>query len=270
MNLEQEKELLNKKITAARENEIAIASQIQESLLIEKPPQNLMKIQIAQVTIASQEVDGDFYDFFKHNDNCINIVVGDVMGKGIPAALLGAATKNYFLRVLFRLLSSLSCSSIPDPETIVSSVKTDMIEKLEKLEIFVTLCYARLDLKSNIISYVNCGHMNTIHYQKQSNDVILHEGENMPLGFPEKEPIKKISKEFHSGDILFFYSDGLTEASNTDGELFGEQRLVKAIINYAAELPEKIIAKIKNKIIDFTKTVKFLDDFTCVVIKIDD
>jgi len=130
----------------AREHEIYIASKIQRTLLLGEPPRDINGIQIAQLTIPSQKVDGDFYDFFKLDNQCFDLVVGDVMGKGIPAALLGAAIKSHFLRVLNELIRLTDKKEFPDPEKIISSVHSSMIDQLEDLETFVTLCYARFDM----------------------------------------------------------------------------------------------------------------------------
>lgn len=268
-NLEREKQILSDKLARSRKNEISIASKIQQALLLGEPPHGVQGIQIAPLTIPSQEVDGDFYDFFKHNDHCLDIVLGDVMGKGIPAALVGAATKNYFLRTLYKLYSSYGSKSIPEPKVIVSLVKSEMIQNLEELETFVTLCYTRFDLLTSKLTLVDCGHMRTIHYQKEFSRISFLQGENMPIGFPELDQIKQISSAFKSGDLFFFYSDGLTEAQDSAGNLFGEERLAKAVEKNGEASPKEFIATIWKEIIDFSKTEVFADDFTCVVVRIE-
>ena len=92
-------------LARAREQEVEIGFKIQQTLLLEQPPQDLPGVRAAALTIPSQRIDGDFYDFFNHRDTCLDVIVGDVMGKGIPAALLGAATKSHFLQALSRLIS---------------------------------------------------------------------------------------------------------------------------------------------------------------------
>jgi phosphoserine phosphatase RsbU/P len=268
-NLECEKEILSAKLAKVRKNEISIASRIQQSLLLGQPPYGFQGIQLAPLTIASQKVDGDFYDFFKHNDQCLDIVLGDVMGKGIPAALVGAATKNFFLSTLYRLYASYGNKLIPEPEVIVSMVKSEMIENLEELETFVTLSYTRFDLLNSKLTFVDCGHMRTIHYQKENGQICLLQGENMPIGFPEKEQIKQITSSFKSGDLFFFYSDGLTEAQDSAGNLFGEDRLIKTVENNAEVAPKELITIIWKEIVDFSKTEVFADDFTCVAVSIE-
>ncbi len=269
---EQTKNLkkLEAELNKARESENLIASKIQQALLLGRPPTDLNRIQVSQLTIASQKVDGDFYDFFQHSDSCFDLVVGDVMGKGVAAALLGAAMKSHLLHVINKMLRESVSNQIPDPEEIVTSVHSEMIDQLEELETFVTLCYARFDLENYIFSFVDCGHMRPIHYQRETNDLKLLQGINMPLGFPEKNPFKQVFIPFKPGDIIIFYSDGLTEAMNPLGDLYGEERLIEFIQKNVDVDAENLINNIWKDIILFTQSEKLGDDFTLVVVKITD
>lgn len=253
----------------ARDQEIYIASKIQKTLLLGQPPQNIQGIQIAHLTAASQKVDGDFYDFFKHSNRCFDIVVGDVMGKGIPAALLGAALKSHLLRGLNEFSLSTQTDKPLEPEQIVSSVHSHMINQLVDLETFVTLCYARFDMAKYLFSYVDCGHMRTIHFHNDTNRCVLLQGINMPLGFPEKGPFRQINVNFKPGDLFVFYSDGLTESRNRDGNLYGEERLVDFVQKNANIELKNLITGIWNDIIAFSESETFDDDVTCVLVKID-
>ena len=107
----------------AREKEIIdIGSEIQQTLLQGQPPQDLPGIGVAAFTMQSLRIGGDFYDFFKHNDHCLDVIIGDVMGKGIPAALMGAAIKNRFVRAINHLIAKEGIGRIPEPEEIVRLV----------------------------------------------------------------------------------------------------------------------------------------------------
>jgi len=256
-------------LAQAREHEISTAARIQESLLLGRPPQNLEGVQIANMTIPSQKIDGDFYDFLRHSELCFDLVVGDVMGKGIPAALLGAAVKSHLLRVLVELTRQGGGEVFPPTEKIVASVHRDMIEQMEDLETFVTLIYARFELTQKIFTFVDCGHMRTIHFKADVNEISLLQGQNMPLGFPEVEPFRPVSVPFGAGDLFFFYSDGLTEAKNGAGELFGEKRLAALVRENARCDPETLNQRIRREIVTFSQSEIFEDDFTCVVVRIE-
>ncbi len=256
-------------LAKAREHEISIASRIQQTLLLGGRPRELKGIRIGDLTIASKKIDGDFYDFFMVQEQCMDLIVGDVMGKGIPAALLGAAAKQHFMSVLYRLTRISGNISLPRPEEIVLTVHDEMIGQMRELETFFTLCYARFDLYRKILSYVDCGHMRTIHFHSATNTCSLLQGVNMPLGFPGQDNFKEILIPFENGDLFFFYSDGLTEAKNTRNEFFGEEPLQKFIQNNAHLEPQELCDITWKRIVEFSQSETFSDDFTCVAVKID-
>jgi sigma-B regulation protein RsbU (phosphoserine phosphatase) len=269
-NLEREKELLSSKLAQAHEHEITTAAKIQSTLLLGHPPQDIPGIQVSQKTIASQKVDGDFYDFYQLEDQSLDVILGDVMGKGVPAALLGAAVKNQFARVLNQGLCARDGKQLAAPRDVVSAVHSGMIEHLENLESFVTLCYARFDLEKMMMDMVDCGHTRTIHFKCDSNEINLLQGENMPIGFPLTEPFSQIRVPFNPGDFFFFYSDGLTEARNLSEEFYGQDRLSDVVLKNAQATPETLIDRVHADIIAFTQSEAFDDDFTCVIVKIID
>lgn len=256
-------------LAKAREHEISIASRIQQTLLIGGPPKNLKGVKIGELTIASKKIDGDFYDFHMVSDNCLDVIIGDVMGKGIPAALLGAAAKQHFMGALYHLTRDTNVANLPSPEEIVHSVHREMIGQMKDLETFFTLCYARFDFSKNLISYVDCGHMRTIHYHLETNSCTLLQGVNMPLGFPGQDNFKQILIPFSNGDLFFFYSDGLTEAKNMKHEFYGEQRLVDFVRRHSFLEPQELCKTAWKEIVEFSQSETFSDDFTCVAVKIE-
>ncbi|MDM8536482.1 SpoIIE family protein phosphatase [Desulfobacterales bacterium HSG17] len=259
----------NNELALAHEQEISTASEIQKALLTGHPPNDLKGIEIAQMTIPSQRVDGDFYDFFQMSDNCLDIIIGDVMGKGVPAALLGAATKSHLLHVLNEQIRITAKEEYPEPASIISETNRRMISQLERLETFTTLCYARFDLEKNKFSFIDCGHMRTICLHTKTRTISLHQGVNMPLGFPQADPFQIESLTFEHGDLFFFYSDGLTEAKNPDGKMFGEKRLLDLILQKADNSPKELAENIYKAILDFAQGDNFNDDFTCIAVRID-
>jgi serine phosphatase RsbU (regulator of sigma subunit)/anti-sigma regulatory factor (Ser/Thr protein kinase) len=258
----------HKELASARDQEIATASEIQRTLLMATPPENLPGIEIASLTIASEAVDGDFYDYFKIIPGCLDIVVGDVMGKGVPAALLGAATKNYFLRTINRLFFEETAETAPQPAEIISGVQQSMREWLEKLGAFVTLCYARFNLSDLRLDYVDCGHVRTIHWNSVSSTFQFLQGENMPIGFPETYPYMQITVPLNIGDLFLFYSDGLTEAKDKENRMFGEERLGEFVQKNRQLNPETLIDQLRETIAVFCESETFQDDFTCVAVRI--
>ncbi len=248
--------------------QVEIGSKIQQTLLLGQPPRDLQGAHIAALTIPSQRIDGDFYDFITHRQHCFDVIIGDVMGKGIPAALLGAATKSHFLRAMSQLISVASGAKLPRPDEIVTLVNAELAERLIRLESFVTVCYARFDLERRQLDLVDCGHTKTIHLHSEKGTTTLLQGDSMPLGFSKSEQYEQLSFPFQIGDVFVFYSDGLTEARNASGDFFGEQRLAELVHAHGDQSPEALIEDIRSAIVAFSGSETFADDLTCVVIKI--
>src|SRR5262249_23290824 len=155
-----------------------------------------------------------------HSSQCFDIVVGDVMGKGVPAALLGAALKSALLRALGRRSVSSALGSLPEPQEIVTLVHNEVIRQFVSLGVFATLCYARFDLTQHRITLVDCGHTKTVHFRRRTGTCATLQGNNMPLGFSEQETYQQVAFSLAAGDTVLFYSDGITEARNAQGEFF--------------------------------------------------
>src|SRR5262249_61171712 len=155
---------------------------IQQTLLLGQPPCDLAGARVAALTIPSQPVDGDFYDFFQYSAYCLDLVVGDVMGKGVPAALLGAAIKSAPLRALSRLLTASAQNALPEPEEIVGLVHNDITGQFISLNVLATLCYAHFDLAQGRLVLVDCGHTKPVYFRRRTGTCEILQGDNMPLG----------------------------------------------------------------------------------------
>ncbi len=250
------------------QRDIEIASRIQQTLLLGQPPLDLHLIRAAAITIPSMRIDGDFYDFYAHKKS-LDVIVGDVMGKGIPAALVGAATKNHFLRAMNHLMAA-QPGHLPEAKEILTIVNEELIKQLEGIESFVTLCYARFDLTEHRLHLIDCGHTRTIHVHGTGGKFSLLQGENMPLGFSRADVYEQVSVPFEPGDVFFFYSDGITEARSPQGEQFGETRLAEFIQANNALEPRELIDKVRDELGAFSQAQTFIDDLTCVAVKIQD
>jgi sigma-B regulation protein RsbU (phosphoserine phosphatase) len=252
-------------LAQAHQREGEIGAKIQQTLLLGQPPSASPFLQVAALTIPSQQIDGDFYDFFTHQEQCLDVIVGDVMGKGIAAALLGAAIKSQFLRALI-YLPGREPGHLPEPETIVSRVHEAVTGQFIGLEFFATLCYARFDVAQRRITFVDCGHTKTLHFRPGTGASAALEGDNMPLGVSEKEVYRQVSAPFEAGDVFCFYSDGVTEAQNPNGEQFGAERLMAVVGENGRGGPQELVAAIHRAVVAFTQSDKFADDLTCVVV----
>ncbi|NLI78520.1 MAG: SpoIIE family protein phosphatase [Candidatus Riflebacteria bacterium] len=291
-------------LQAARQKEVEIAGKIQQTLLIGQPPEGLRGAQVASMTIPSGGVDGDFYDFLLHSPTCFDLVIGDVMGKGIPAALIGAAAKSAFLRALARLARDGATPGpgspatagrvepapsggkaaagtdaagsaaappgpgVPAPAALTNLAHRYLTRQLIHLQRFLTLCFARFDLEARRLTFVDAGHTKALHFHPATGRCDWLAADNSPLGFDEDEVYAEGEAALQEGDILVFYSDGLTEAANPAGDLFETERLEQAIRDLQGLPPDHLLEALHQRVVDFTGSRTFDDDLTVVVVRI--
>jgi PAS domain S-box-containing protein len=257
-------------LEAAREREARVGFKIQQMLLLTQPPTDVPGVQIAALTIPSQRVDGDFYDFFRHDDQCLDVIVADVMGKGVPAALLAAATKSNFLEALCHLIAVSRGDRLPEPKEIVTLAHADMVRQLIDLESFVTLSYVRLDLARRRLELVDCGHTGMLALRENSCACEIVHGDNLPLGIREGEIFDQLPMTFASGDLFLFFSDGLTELRDLHGDWYGVDRLAESVRKHRTLEPRPLVDAIRAEALAFAQSDRLNDDLTCVVVKIVD
>ncbi len=256
-------------IARARRHEAQTGHSIQKTLLTAELPTEVTGVSTFAVSVPSKVVDGDFHDFFPHNSRCFDLVAADVMGKGVAAALMGAATKTQFLRVLASHRSDAASGKLPSVESIVSSVHRQLTPDLAELESFVTLVYGRFDLDAGEFTYVDCGHTATIHFNAATGECEFLKGLNVPLGCSLEERYRSASASFSPGDIFLFYSDGVTDAQNAAGECLSPVKLAKAVVEMRGGSARQLVERVIQDVRDFTGRTQALDDVTCVAVKID-
>jgi sigma-B regulation protein RsbU (phosphoserine phosphatase) len=254
------------KLAQARDYEVAIGARIQQALLLGQAERDYASFDLASMTLPSQKIDGDFIDFFDGADETLDLMLGDVMGKGIPAALTGAAARNAFVRARMSLADTADLSAMPIKD-IVGAAEQRIAGKLIELKTFFTLVYGRVDGNAGLFRYVDCGHTSVIHYEKRSGRCWRLKGANAPIGFLPKQDFQEYAVPIAKDDLLFFYSDGITEATDSEGEQFGEDRLMKLIRSSAGLSAAKLLEKIK--LISFAYAAgDFKDDITGISVKI--
>jgi serine phosphatase RsbU (regulator of sigma subunit)/anti-sigma regulatory factor (Ser/Thr protein kinase) len=249
------------------QQELEIGARMQQMLLIGSQPNPLGFARVASLVLPSQCVGGDFVEFFQHMDHCLDILIGDVMGKGLKSSLVGATVARQFHRTLCSLLSA-QPDILPWPESIVSLVHGEIARILAEFDSFVTLDYARIDASRARFDFVDCGHTPILQYHTLSGRCQPLRGHSMPLGFSDRETYEQVSVSYDEGDIFIFYSDGVTEVKNPQGELFGLSRLIGLVESAANDTtPESLIRLIREALATFAKADKFDDDLTIVVVE---
>lgn len=257
-------------LARAREREADVGFRIQQTLLLDSPPCDMPGLRVAAHTVPSQRVDGDFYAFISPRDQVLDVIVGDVMGKGILAALLGAATKSHFSRALADLAATAEKNSPPRPQDIVMLAHAGLARHLIELGSFVTLCYARIDLMGRRLDFVDCGHTGVLLIRQSAGGgaKLLH-GDNLPLGIREGEMYRQVSVPLAPGDTLLMFSDGITDARDSSGQSFGLERLERLVEQHAALGPAELTDALARAVQDFSAGRRPGDDQTCVAIHID-
>ena len=249
-----------------REREVAIGLKIQQMLLLDEPPRDIPGLRVAALSIPSEKIAGDFYQFFTHQDASLDIIVADVMGKGVPAALLGAAAKSHFAEALCRLVALPPAGELPEPREVVTLAHAEIGASLIELESFVTLCYARVDLVRRRLDLVDCGHTGVIHARADHCEMV--HGDNLPLGIRLGEIFDQITVPFEPGDRFVFFSDGITDAVSVTGERFGKDRLMDCVRSKGALSPDAFVGAVRAAVAAFSGSQQPTDDLTCVAVEI--
>jgi sigma-B regulation protein RsbU (phosphoserine phosphatase) len=247
--------------------EIEIASSIQQTLLLANAPKDVPNLEIATCSVPSHRIDGDFHDFFQHPDGTVDVLIGDVMGKGVAAALLGAATKSQFFRATANLALQ-SQERVPTPTDIVTRAASRISDRLIQLERFVTLCYARFNAGNNCLVFVDCGHTSMIRESKSMDNCAFLPGVDLPLGVLPDFRCQEQSVAFRPGETYVLYSDGVTESRSPSGEMFGPERLAECVQNWSSLGPTLLVEQLRKAAMQFTQSEKFSDDFTCIAVRI--
>ena len=216
-------------LAQASQRELEIGTRIQQSLLAASPLQQFNDFWLSSFNQASKGIDGDFVEVIQLGEHCVDIIMGDVMGKGVPAALMGAATKLQFSRSLAELLATQKAGlDVPQPIAIVAAVHRAMTPHLQALEAFVTLSYIRLDWERNVITWVGCGHEESLVIHADGHTMLLP-NQHPPLGVLENIDLVQDEASLAVGDALFLCSDGLADAILPGGERIGRDLISNTV-----------------------------------------
>jgi phosphoserine phosphatase RsbU/P len=250
------------------EEELRIARQIQMSLL-PRGPLDLPGVSLTALCVPAREVGGDYYDFFPLGPDRLGVLIADVSGKGTSAALYMAELKGLVLSL------SEICES---PRQLLIDVNRIISENLDSRS-FITMTYAVLDIAAGTMTYARAGHTPLIHVRGPAAGpdrvrILIPSGMVVGLRIPgaaEKfaELLEEDSLELGAGDVIVFYTDGITEAMNADSDLFGDSRLSQIIEEHghleSGELRERVLREIEA----FVGSADQHDDMTMILLKIE-
>ena len=239
------------------ERELEIAAEIQDSLLPKNIP-HVPGLSIDVSILPAYEVGGDFYDFIAADPNQLTIILGDVAGKGIPAAMFTS---------MVRTMLKTEAYHSQEPHIILKRVNDIIAHDLWQAELFITAFVATFDTKNNVLLYASAGHIPGIIYHAQSKTSRLLKATSLPLGVTGYAA--KITQYVHlsPGDTLVLFSDGITDTRNPQGEYFGLQRVQNLIHQHADKSPSILKQIILRALSDFSQTDVADDDIALTVAK---
>lgn len=236
--------------------ELKLAHDIQQSFLPDAIP-GLPGFGLAALNIPAKEVGGDFYDFIPISESKIGLTIADVSGKGVPAALFMALS-----RTIVRAKATQS-SGVRE----VIQAANSLIEADAKSGMFVTLFYAVLDVSARTLTYVSAGHNPPLILKAKTKTIMRLDAKGIALGAIEDIELEERRILLDGGDIVVFYTDGVTEAINKKKVQFGEDRLIMTIkANYELSANDMIM-KIKGDVLTFCGDEPQFDDITLMALK---
>jgi len=238
------------------ERELKIAKDIQESFLPKTRPK-VAGISIDARMTTARQVGGDLYDFVQLKETKAGIMIGDVSGKGVPAALYMAKTVSEFKTY---------CQNESSKE-VLENLNERMLKGTSS-GLFVTIAYIIFDTRKMICQYSLGGHLPIVMLRKGEDKArLLDTKEGMPLGLIES-PFSEGSVDIKKGDLFVLYTDGVTEAMNAKREMFGEKRLLETVKKVRAEPVEKIVKRLHSAVRRFEGKLDQHDDITVIAIRV--
>lgn len=256
-NLEQWREVVAQRdqLVSLR-SELEIAGRIQQSVLpVEFPP--VEGFDVHAVLDPAREVGGDFYDVMRLDGGRVGFVVADVCGKGVPAAMVMMSA---------RTLVRGAAIGLGDPASVLSEVNAIMAEN-NPLAMFVTAFFCVLDPRSGHVVYANAGHPPPLLVRADGTAAFLETAGVPAVGILPDQRYGLGECALEPGDLLFMYSDGVTEAENGGGEQFGEGRLRRLLSENPSRPAGQVAGALLDALRDFAVQEVKTDDVTCVLLR---
>jgi serine phosphatase RsbU (regulator of sigma subunit) len=250
--IEQQYQALREK--EAMERELAIAREVQRELLPRACPV-MPGLMLSGACRPAIGVGGDYYDYLQFSDDRLGLVIADVAGKGIPAALLMAG--------LQASVRSLAGPAVEPGE--VNRRLNGMLYRSTSTSRYATLFFAIYDARRRILQYSNAGHFPPLHIKAKSVERLTADG--IPLGLMEEALYGQGQRELEAGDVLALYTDGIVEAPNPEGVEFGEDRLVEVLRRHGDTNLDSLVLVVMDELSRWTHGAPAHDDATLVLVR---
>jgi len=239
---------------SAIQKELSLAKNIQESALPSSLPASRFW-DMSAVSIQMHDVGGDFYDYHQVDDKNLGILIGDVSGHGIPAALTVSMLKIAF---------SLQLSNAENPKMVIENINKILYGNVENN--FITASYIFINIEKKVLYYSNAGHPPMFIWNVNKQKLIPLNAKGIGIGFSPSPEYQTLNHEIEEGDRIIMYTDGFTEARHESGELYEEERLIKAISKNSDLTANELKNHLVEEINEWSKIQD--DDLTLVVIDI--
>ena len=244
------------------EAELSLATRIQASSLPKDFPPfpDRKEFDLFASMTPAKEVGGDFYDFFLIDDDHLGLVIADVSGKGVPAAL--------FMMISMALVrnAAMSPENEKNPAKILQVVNRQICSRNPE-EMFVTVWLGILDIPSGKLTAANAGHEYPALKHQDGSFAILKDRHGLVIGAMETARYRDYELVLEPGEKLFVYTDGVAEAANVRDELFGSERLIAALRSGEENSPEEILDTVRNAVQEFVGTAPQFDDLTMLCLQ---
>lgn len=240
--------------------DLSLAAEVQLAILPrEFPPfpDIVSDVDIYATMKPAKDVGGDFYDFFRIDDDHLGFVMADVSGKGVPASL--------FMTMSYTLLRFTGTKSLNPVSTVSDS--NDMLSRESFDSMFVTLFYGVYNIRTGEVHYVNAGHNPPYLLKADGKVQMLPNSNNICMGVTEGFPYQESTLTLNKGDILVTFTDGVTEACDPTNNLYGEERLEALLATQSGNTAEQVTSAINDAVNAHANGAEQSDDITVLVIK---
>lgn len=260
VNLKKAQEIMIKQ--QRLERELEVAKEIQLSLI----PKDILQIPGYEVSAfykSAKEVGGDYYDILPINKEKFGLVMGDVSGKGVPAALIMTMARS--------ILHSVALKNFNEPANETLKELNSIIFKDIKEDMFITIFYGLLDISRNIIDIASAGHNDTLVFRKKSESVEPYNPKGFPIGTDPGPRFDKVVKHeeilLEKGDKMVIFTDGITEAMNKENNEYGDGRFFEVIKNNGKKSSKELLDVIIEDVNKFVNGAEQSDDIALVVLE---
>jgi sigma-B regulation protein RsbU (phosphoserine phosphatase) len=242
------------------DHDLEIARDIQRILLPSEAPA-IDGFQISGINVPARQVSGDYFDYIQVDDERLGVAIADVSGKGVPASLIMAICRSV-LRA--------EAARNPSPADVLRKVNRQLYPDIKE-DMFISMAYLILDHQRNDITLARAGHDAPLLYQRRSEIVAPVKPPGMVVGIDSGSVFDRLTVDFavslERNDCLVLYTDGVTEALNTEGDEFGVDRLMQSVRSSAKDSAQAIVKKIIQDVRDFSGPAPQNDDMTLIAIR---